>query len=87
MKKAMLTGKKSLKYALFRIYKTAAGTPGEAEMGSIGFTVFVALVPPVAEVFSVTTGLGLVHWGAMLGLAAAQLVVGDAVKLVRRRGA
>ena len=58
-----------------------------AAIGSIGFTVFVALVPPVAEVFSVTTGLGLVHWGAMLGLAAAQLVVGDAVKLVRRRGA
>ena len=56
-----------------------------AAISTIAFTLFVALVPPVAEVFSVTTGLGIFHWLLMIGLAVFQLVVGEVLKLVKVR--
>ena len=56
-----------------------------AAMFSIGFTLFVALVPPVAEVFSVQTGLSIYHWMFMIALALFQLVVGEVYKLVQRK--
>ena len=53
-----------------------------AAMGTILFTLVVALVPPIAEIFDVVTGLGVVHWVVMIAFAALQLVVGEVWKAV-----
>ena len=55
-----------------------------AAVGTILFTLFVALVPPVAQVFDVQTGLSGVHWLIMIGLAAMQIVGGEVYKLIKR---
>jgi len=52
-----------------------------AAIGTILFTLFVALVPPVAEVFDVRIGLSGMHWLVMVGLALMQLVIGEVHKL------
>ena len=56
-----------------------------AAMGTILFTLFVALVPPVAEIFELETGLTLIHWSVMIGLALLQLVSGEVIKLIVNR--
>ncbi|MCL1881537.1 MAG: cation-translocating P-type ATPase [Oscillospiraceae bacterium] len=53
-----------------------------AALGTIGFTLMVALIPPVAEIFDIETGLTTVHWAVMVGLALMQIVVGEAHKLL-----
>ena len=53
-----------------------------AAMGTIAFTLVVALVPPIAEVFDVRTGLTGLHWVIMAGLALMQLVIGEVYKLL-----
>jgi magnesium-transporting ATPase (P-type) len=55
-----------------------------AAAGTILFTLFVALVPPVASVFDVQTGLSGLHWLIMAGLALMQLVTGEVFKLFGR---
>jgi len=55
-----------------------------AAMGTILFTLFVALVPPVAQIFDVETGLSFVHWAVMVGFAVLQLVVGEVHKAIKR---
>jgi len=57
-----------------------------AACGTIIFTLFVALVPPVAEVFDVQTGLGGIHWFIMISFALLQLVFGEVYKLIANRG-
>ena len=57
-----------------------------AAMGTILFTLVVALVPPIAEVFDVQTGLSGLHWLIMVGLALSQLVIGEIHKLFFSRG-
>ena len=54
-----------------------------AALGTILFTLFVALVPAVAEVFDVQTGLSHIHWIIIIGLALTQIVVGELYKLFR----
>jgi len=56
-----------------------------AAIGTILFTLFVALVPPVAEVFDVRTGLSGLHWIIMIGLSLLQLVVGEIYKIFSTR--
>ena len=56
-----------------------------AATGTILFTLFVALVPPIAEVFGVQTGLSGLHWVIMVGLALMQLVFGELHKFVASR--
>ena len=56
-----------------------------AACGTILFTLFVSLVPPVAEVFELQTGLSGGHWVIMIGLAVMQLVVGEIYKLVANK--
>ena len=51
-----------------------------AAMGTILFTLVVALVPPIAEIFDVETGLDIVHWLIMILFALLQLVVGEVHK-------
>ena len=51
-----------------------------AAMGTILFTLVVALVPPVAEIFDVVTGLGAVHWVIMVAFGLLQLVGGEVYK-------
>jgi len=53
-----------------------------AAMGTIAFTLVVALVPPIAEVFDVRTGLTWLHWVIMAGLALMQLIIGEVHKLI-----
>ncbi|MCL2387679.1 MAG: cation-translocating P-type ATPase [Defluviitaleaceae bacterium] len=53
-----------------------------AAMGTILFTLFVALVPPVAEIFDVQTGLTATHWLVMIGLSVMQLIGGEIYKLL-----
>ncbi|MCL1786844.1 MAG: cation-translocating P-type ATPase [Defluviitaleaceae bacterium] len=53
-----------------------------AAMGTILFTLVVALVPPVAEIFDVVTGLGAVHWLIMVAFGLLQLVGGEVYKAV-----
>ena len=55
-----------------------------AAVGTILFTLAVALFPPFAEIFSVQTGLSLIHWAIMIGLTLMQLVVGEIHKLIKR---
>jgi len=55
-----------------------------AAVGTILFTLVVALFPPFAEIFSVQTGLSLVHWAIMIGLTLMQLVIGEIHKLIKR---
>ncbi|MCL2223446.1 MAG: cation-translocating P-type ATPase [Defluviitaleaceae bacterium] len=52
-----------------------------AAMGTILFTLVVALVPPIAQIFDVETGLKGLHWFAMILLASMQLVFGEIYKL------
>jgi len=56
-----------------------------AAMGTILLTLVVALVPPIAEVFDVQTGLSGLHWAIMAGLALLQLVFGEIYKLFTNR--
>ncbi|MCL2216856.1 MAG: cation-translocating P-type ATPase [Defluviitaleaceae bacterium] len=56
-----------------------------AAMGTIAFTLFVALVPPVAQVFDVQTGLSGMHWAIMIGLSLMQIVFGEVYKLFASR--
>jgi magnesium-transporting ATPase (P-type) len=56
-----------------------------AAMGTILFTLFVALVPPIAGIFDLEVGLTWVHWVVMIGLAMMQLVVGEIKKLIFNR--
>jgi len=58
-----------------------------AAMGTILFTLVVALSPPIAEVFDVRTGLTAYHWLTMACLALLQLVIGEIHKLIANRGA
>jgi len=51
-----------------------------AAIGTILFTLVVALVPPIAEIFDVQTGLSIVHWVIMVAFALLQLVVGEVHK-------
>jgi len=53
-----------------------------AAMTTILFTLFVALVPPVAEIFELEIGLSWSHWLIMIGLAVMQLVMGEIIKLI-----
>ncbi|MCL2227650.1 MAG: cation-translocating P-type ATPase, partial [Oscillospiraceae bacterium] len=53
-----------------------------AAMGTILFTLLVALTPPIAEVFDIRTGLTGLHWAIMAGLALLQLVIGEIHKLI-----
>jgi len=53
-----------------------------AAMGTILFTLVVALVPPIAEIFDVQTGLTSLHWVVMVGFGLMQLVVGEVHKAV-----
>ncbi|MCL1884862.1 MAG: cation-translocating P-type ATPase [Defluviitaleaceae bacterium] len=55
-----------------------------AAMGTILFTLVVALVPPIAQIFDVETGLSLMHWAVMVGFAAMQIVFGEIYKLFAR---
>ncbi|MCL2372621.1 MAG: cation-translocating P-type ATPase [Defluviitaleaceae bacterium] len=57
-----------------------------AACGTIIFTLFVALVPPVAEIFDIQTGLGGIHWFIMISFALLQLVFGEVHKTVVNRG-
>ena len=57
-----------------------------AAMGTILLTLFVALIPPVAEIFDVVTGLSIVHWLVMIVLALMQIVVGEVYKAIAGRG-
>ncbi|MCL2188595.1 MAG: cation-translocating P-type ATPase [Defluviitaleaceae bacterium] len=57
-----------------------------AAMGTILFTLVVALVPPIAQIFDVETGLSALHWFIMVGLALMQLVVGEIHKAFAKRG-
>jgi len=52
-----------------------------AAVGTILFTLMVALTPPVAAVFGVQTGLGVLHWAIIIGLSLMQLVSGEVFKL------
>ena len=54
-----------------------------AAMGTIIFTLVVALVPPIAQVFDVQTGLTALHWVVMIGLAMMQLVIGEIWKAIK----
>jgi magnesium-transporting ATPase (P-type) len=56
-----------------------------AALGTILFTLFVALVPPVAEIFDVQTGLTATHWLVMIGLSILQLVGGEVYKLIAKK--
>ena len=56
-----------------------------ASCGTILFTLFVALVPPVAEVFDLQVGLSGLHWFIMIGLALMQLVTGELYKIFTSR--
>jgi len=56
-----------------------------AACGAILFTLAVALVPPIAEIFGVVTGLTLTHWAIMVGFALLQLVFGEVWKLIADR--
>jgi magnesium-transporting ATPase (P-type) len=71
--------------SVFKIHPMSNKGLTFATLGSIAFTLFVALVPPVAAVFSVETGLTALHWLVMAGLALMQLVVGEAVKAVVKK--
>jgi len=53
-----------------------------AAIGTIVFTLVVALVPPIAQIFDVQTGLSWIHWVVMVGFAALQLVFGEVYKLI-----
>jgi len=53
-----------------------------AAVGTIVFTLVVALVPPIAEVFEIQTGLSGLHWIIMIGFALMQLVFGELYKVV-----
>jgi len=52
-------------------------------IGVIAFTLFVALVPPIAVVFDIVPVSGI-HWLIIAGLALMQLVVVEIIKLVLR---
>ena len=51
---------------------------------TILLTFVVALVPPIAEIFELQTGLGMIHWIIMIGLASMQLVFGEIFKLLTK---
>ncbi|MCL2628638.1 MAG: cation-translocating P-type ATPase [Oscillospiraceae bacterium] len=55
-----------------------------AAVGTILVTLVVALVPPIAAVFDVKTGLSGLHWLIMVGLALTQLIVGEISKLISK---
>ena len=54
-------------------------------IGTILLTLVVALVPPIAEIFDVQTGLSGIHWAIMVGLAVMQLVMGELYKLFTKQ--
>jgi len=56
-----------------------------AAMGTILFTLVVALVPPIAEIFDIVTGLTVWHWLVMVGFGIMQLVVGEVHKAIFNR--
>jgi len=56
-----------------------------AAMGTILFTLFVALVPPIAQIFDLETGLGIIHWIIMIVFALLQLGVGEVYKYIANR--
>jgi len=56
-----------------------------AAISTILFTLFVSLVPTVAEIFDLQTGLSILHWAVMVGLALVQLVVGEVHKLIANK--
>jgi len=56
-----------------------------AAIGTILFTLVVALTPFLAEIFELQTGLSAIHWSIMVGLALLQLVVGEVYKLFVNR--
>jgi len=56
-----------------------------AAVTTILFTLFVALVPPIAEIFDVQTGLSGLHWLIMIGLAVMQIVFGEVYKLFAKK--
>ena len=51
-----------------------------AAIGTILFTLIVALVPPIAEIFDLVTGLRWYHWLIMVIFPLLQLVVGEVHK-------
>jgi len=53
-----------------------------AAMGTIAFTLVVALVPPIAEIFDIVTGLTIWHWMVMIGFALLQLIIGEIHKAI-----
>jgi len=55
-----------------------------AACGTILFTLIVVIVPPIAEVFDVQTGLSGIHWTIMIGLSLMQLVIGEVWKLASK---
>ena len=71
--------------SIFRINPLSNRGMFFAACGTIMFTIFVALVPPIAEVFELQIGLSGLHWFIMIGLALTQLVVGEVYKLVANR--
>jgi len=56
-----------------------------AAIGTIAFTLVVALVPPIAEIFDVVTGLTVWHWLVMVGFALLQLIIGEIHKAIFRK--
>jgi calcium-translocating P-type ATPase len=54
-------------------------------LATIGVTLAVALVPSLAAIFNVETGLTALHWLTMAGLALTQLVVGEIHKALFKR--
>jgi magnesium-transporting ATPase (P-type) len=51
-------------------------------IGTILVTLAVAVIPPLAEIFDIETGLTALHWAVMAGLAVMQLVVGEIHKAI-----
>jgi len=72
-------------FSIFKVSLTSNKGMLYAIIGTLLVTLMVALVPPIAEVFDVQTGLGGLHWVIMVGLALMQLVVGEFYKLLGNR--
>jgi calcium-translocating P-type ATPase len=54
-----------------------------SSVGAMLVTLMIALVPPLAQIFSVVTMSGI-HWAIVVGLASMQLVVVEFSKLIKR---
>lgn len=53
-----------------------------AAMCVLFVTPIIALVPPMAEIFDLQTGLTAMHWVVMIGLSLMQIVIGEILKML-----